>query len=157
MKKIAYLFAMTIILSSCMSTKKSTTYKTKSMDISMFPKAKENQVRHVIELSPLKNEKEYKVEIFITKIVEVDNCNYHLLQGNFVGKSLTGWGYDYYEFHTNGMVSSTLMACPDSKLTKKKVASEAQFLDYNSKMPIVIYTPKGYEVQRKIWTVDKNL
>ncbi len=156
MKKVIYLFVV-LILSSCSSMKNNTVkIKKSNMDISIFPKAKKNMVKHIVELPSVKNQKDFKVEIFVVKKMKVD-CNYHTLQGSFVTKNLTGWGYDYYEFKTNGQVMSTMMACPDGKLTEKEILSETKFLNYNSKVPVVVYTPEGYEVKRKIWRVDNTL
>ncbi len=124
----------------------------KNTDTNMFPKAKQDEVKHIIDLPILKDEQNFKVEVFITKTMEVD-CNYHSLQGSLLEKNLSGWGYNYYIFQTNGKVTSTLMACPDNSLTKKDIASESKLLNYNSKLPIVIYTPKEYTAKYKIWKV----
>lgn len=126
------------------------------MDTSMFPKAQENQVQHIIELPSLKNEKGYKVEVFLAKEMEVD-CNFHSLQGVLLEKDLAGWGYNYYVFQTNGQVMSTMMACPDNVLTKKDVCSESKLLSYNSKLPIIIYTPKGYKAKYRIWNASPDV
>lgn len=129
--------------------------KAKPVDISMYPKAEENQLRHIIELAPLEDEANSKVEIYVAKEMEVD-CNTHSLSGNLDEKELTGWGYNYYVFETNGQIISSLMACPDNTLTKKDVLSQSKLLRYNSKVPIVIYSPKSYEVKYKIWSASKQ-
>ncbi len=154
MKKITYLFLLILVVSSCSSMKNNTSNVKK--DVTMFPKAEKDMVRHIIELPRVKNQENFKVEFFVVKKMKVD-CNYHTLQGSFVQKNLTGWGYDYYEFKTEGQVSSTMMACPDGKLTEKEIQSETKFINYNSKLPIVVYTPKGYEVRRSIWSVNDGL
>ncbi len=160
MKQVLF-FIVVVMISSCatMQTKENlskTNYKrTEPMDISMYPKADENQVRHIIELAPLKNEETVKVEIYLCKEMEVD-CNIHRLEGSLTAKELSGWGYNYYVFETNGKIISTLMNCPDGKLTKKDVMSESKLLRYNSKLPIVVYSPKGYKAKYRIWSVSSK-
>ncbi len=124
--------------------------KTKPLATDMFPRAKKDETQHVITLPAKDNEQEDKVEIFVTKTMKVD-CNHHTLQGLLAEKDLQGWGYTYYVFQTNGDVTSTMMACPDKTLTKKEVASQSLLLNYNSKLPVVIYTPKGYKAAYKVW------
>ncbi len=131
------------------------TISQKTTGTDMFPKARENETQHIIELPALENEQLHKVEIFVTKRMEVD-CNYHSLAGKLEVKELSGWGYDYYLFNTNGEVLSTMMACPDSSLTEKDVISESKLLNYNSKLPIVIYTPRGYQVKYKFWNASSE-
>ncbi len=161
MKQVLF-FIVIAMISSCatMQTKENlskTNYKrTEPMDISMYPKADANQVRHIIELAPLKNEETAKVEIYLCKEMEVD-CNIHRLEGSLAEKELSGWGYNYYVFETKGKIISTLMNCPDGKLTKKDVVSESKLLRYNSKLPIVVYSPKGYKAKYKIWLASPKV
>ncbi|PIF05452.1 MAG: ecotin [Draconibacterium sp.] len=159
MKSIIYLMA-TMVLFSCNSPQKdhkniqkdeaTKAVKAEPMATDMFPNAKKDETQHVISLPAKDNEQDYKVEVFVTKTMKVD-CNHHMLQGELLEKDLQGWGYNYYVFQTNGDVISTMMACPDKTLTKKDVASPSRLLHYNSKLPVVIYTPKGYKVKYKLW------
>lgn len=111
--------------------------------------------QHVIFLPPLKdkNENNLKVEIFGGKTIKVD-CNKHRMMGEFETKTVEGFGYDYYVFKSNGHAASTRMACPDDTLHDKFVYAESITLRYNSRLPIVVYTPKGFEVNYKIWETD---
>lgn len=120
-----------------------------------FPKAKDDMVRHVIFLSKKANESLFKVEIIPGKVMSVD-CNVHTLMGQLEEKDLQGWGYTYYEFTTNGQVISTKMAC-NKPNTNKFVSGKTVLVRYNSKLPIVVYAPKGYEVKYKIWSAGKEL
>ncbi len=128
-----------------------------TMDISMYPKAQENQVQHTITLTPLKNEQDHKVELFLAKEMVLD-CNYHSLSATLTEKNLKGWGYSYYQVATDGNVRSTMMACPESKAKKSEVFSQGFLQNYNSKLPLVIYTPKGYQMKYRVWstTADKQ-
>ncbi len=144
-----------ILLFSC-ATSVPTEKDMNQNTVDMFPKAQKDEIQHIIALPVLDNEEAHKVEIFVTKTMEVD-CNYHLLSGRIEEKELRGWGCNYYLFKTNGNVISTMMACPDNSLTKKDVASESQLLNYNSKLPIVIYTPAGYKVKYKLWNASSEV
>lgn len=119
-----------------------------------FPAAKEGMVRHVIFLKKQKDESLYKVEIIPGKIMNVD-CNHHSLMGTLEQKDLEGWGYNYYEFNTNGLTRSTMMMCNQPN-TDKFVSGETQIIRYNSKLPIVVYAPEGYDIQYCIWKADKK-
>ncbi len=164
MKRIAFLLVIAIgCFSACESPKQqnddtnNTVFKpitSKSVDISMFPEPKENEVQHLIELPPLENEENYNVEIFITKEMEVDRCNEHSLAGLLERNPLDSWGYEYYVFETDGSTLTTLMLCPDETLVKKDVYSKSEMLRYNSRLPIVIYTPKDYNAKYKIWNTS---
>ncbi len=164
MKNIIFLIIIAILYSCSPNAQtqnvkkqnvKTTHTNQKPMDISMFPKAKKDEIQHIVELSPLSEEKNFKVELFVCKKMKTD-CNLHSLQGSWTKKNLEGWGYDYYIFETNGEILSTLMACPDTSLTIKEIKSENQLLGYNSKLPIIIYTPKNYKVKYKLWEADPN-
>lgn len=124
---------------------------TTTHDISMYPAAKAGQERLLIHLPKLENEENYEVELTVGKWEEVD-CNNHSLMGKIQEKNLDGWGYTIYDFETNGQVASTLMACPDRKLENKLIKAKSIKVRYNSKLPIVIYTPEGYEVNYSLWT-----
>ncbi|MDR2950619.1 MAG: serine protease inhibitor ecotin [Dysgonomonas sp.] len=119
-----------------------------------FPKAAEGMVRHVIQLGKKSDESMYKVEIIPGKVMSVD-CNHHSLMGNLEEKDLQGWGYNYYEFTSNGQTRSTMMAC-NKPNENKFVMGQTILIRYNSKLPIVVYAPQGYEIKYRIWKAGKN-
>jgi ecotin len=121
-----------------------------SIDISMFPKAKDGHKLVYIELEPINNETNFQIELYAGKIAEVD-CNNYSLMGKFTETNLTGWGYTYFTFESNGHLRSTMMACPDAEKSEKFVISTSEFMGYNSKLPIVIYVPDSIAVKYKIW------
>lgn len=114
-----------------------------------FPKPTEGMTRCVINLESQGNEAAYKVEIIPGKTMQVD-CNHYSLIGTLEEKVINGWGYTYYEFNTEGKTASTLMACNQPE-TLKFIAGQTKFVRYNSKLPIVVYVPKGFEVKYRIW------
>ena len=124
-----------------------------------WPEASAGMVRQVIQLPEQKNEHDFKVELVIGQTREVD-CNRHSLGGNLETKTLQGWGYDYYVFTPANGMASTMMACPDNKKTSQFIPAtlgENGMLRYNSRLPIVIYTPKDIDVKYRIWQADETL
>ncbi|AUS04079.1 ecotin [Pseudotamlana carrageenivorans] len=148
-----------IVLFSCKAQNNTTTTKnsktemtatTKTHDISMYPEASNDQLRHIINLPATEDDNAFKVELYAGKIGEVD-CNQAFLSGEFQEETVSGWGYPYYNFITNGAIFSTGRLCPDETKYKAFVSTKGELMRYNSKLPIVVYTPKGYEVRYKIW------
>lgn len=118
-----------------------------------YPKSLEGYDRYVLILPEIKNsQKERKVEIIPGVTTEVD-CNKHGLGGRFVEKDVEGWGYSYLIFESDGSVRSTRMACPDDTRRTEVVTGATQLLNYNSRLPIVVFIPKkdNFSVQYRIW------
>jgi len=127
------------------------------LDLSMYPAAQEGFKRVYIQLPVNKNERELKVEVFIGKEQLVD-CNSYFIMGEVKEQTVEGWGYTYYDVASEGQVAGTLMACPGYKKKNKFVhMSHPLLLDYNSKLPIVVYVPAGLEVRYKIWTAGREM
>lgn len=134
-------------------------------NLAPYPKPEKGISRQTIQLAELKNERLYKVELIIGQTLEVD-CNQHLLLGQLQSKTLDGWGYDYYVYEaakspdSGPMHASTMMACPEGKKEKKFVAANVGadgMLSYNSKLPIVVYTPDNIEVKYRLWKAEDNI
>ncbi|EKA9346444.1 serine protease inhibitor ecotin [Cronobacter sakazakii] len=163
MNKISALM-LSLAAAGCISGSVFAAEKT-SENIAPFPKAEKGMVRQVIELPERQDEASYKVELVIGQTLDVD-CNKHQLAGKFERKTLEGWGYDYYTFESaknadgSVMYTSTMMACPDGKKEKKFVTAnlgENGMLNYNSKLPVVVYAPKNIDVKYRLWKADETL
>lgn len=127
------------------------------IDPTIFPAAESGFKKMIIEVPYSSNDSNKKIEFYVGKWMEVDACNTFGLIGTYEQKDLEGWGYNYYVFNTKGDVRSTMMACPDSTLRNLFVSAPAQLVDYNGRMPIVIYVPEGYDVQFKIFKAEDEV
>ncbi|EMC4199984.1 serine protease inhibitor ecotin [Cronobacter sakazakii] len=163
MNKISALM-LSLAAAGCISGSVFAAEKT-SENIAPFPKAEKGMVRQVIDLPERQDEASYKVGLVIGQTLDVD-CNKHQLAGKFERKTLEGWGYDYYTFESaknadgSVMYTSTMMACPDGKKEKKFVTAnlgENGMLNYNSKLPVVVYAPENIDVKYRLWKADETL
>lgn len=127
-------------------------------DFSNFPSPKDGYIRYVINLPSSSKVKDANklVEFYVGKYEQVDNCNSFGLLGEIQMKTLEGFGYTYYEFETEGNIIGTLMYCSDSKRVEKFIKSKSEIIHYNSRMPIIIDVPQGYEVRYKIFVAKEN-
>jgi len=155
-------FAIALIAAACVSTSAFASEPPKEQPlekVAPYPKADKGMKRQVIQLPAQQDEANFKVELLIGKTLEVD-CNQHRLGGQLESKTLEGWGYDYYVFDKVTSPVSTMMACPDGKKEKKFVTAylgDNSLLRYNSKLPIVVYTPENVEVKYRVWKADENV
>lgn len=115
-----------------------------------FPAPQAAQTRWVIQLPPQTNEADWRVELIPGKHMSID-CNHHRLTGKLHTHTVQGWGYDYYTFVTDGNMTSTLIGCPPGSQRHAFVQGESLMLRYNSRLPLVIYTGKAYQLQYRIW------
>lgn len=151
-KKFAMAFALVGLTTSIMAQQ--TVFK---QDISVFPKPEKGYKQMLIEVPHSKSDSQKKIEFTVGKWMEVDGCNSFGLLGTMEKKDLQGWGYDYYVFKTKGDVFSTEMACPQVAKRNLFISGQPEFVNYNGKLPIVIYVPEGYDVQFKIYKAEEDV
>lgn len=122
-------------------------------DLHMFPAASADQQRWVIRLPEVADEHSRKVEILASKQLDVD-CNKVRLAGNLDTADVQGWGYSFHTLHSLKGPLSTMMACPRDQQKHPAavpIQGEGYWLRYNSRLPLVIYTPKDVQIQYRIW------
>ena len=124
-----------------------------------FPPAENGMVRYVIEL-PHKERGEdngFRVEITVGKEMLTDGVNLSRLGGKIEAKPLKGWGFSYYEVAKFGSAATTLIGVPPgTPKVKKFVSMPSMTIPYNSRIPLVVYVPKGGEVRYRIWKASET-
>lgn len=120
-------------------------------ELKAYPEAAAGQTRHVITLPPTQNEDELNVEIIVGQTKTVD-CNRHSLGGELSERVVDGWGYNYYIVPQITAGASTMMGCPPNSERETFVTLPGQtIVRYNSKLPLVVYTPENAEVRYRFW------
>jgi ecotin len=128
-------------------------------ELKAFPAAKDGMQRYVIALPHKERGEEdsFKVEIIAGKEMLTDGVNLVQLANTIKERLLEGWGYTYYELTGPSEAISTMMAPPPGAPQVKKFVSAAPLqIRYNSRLPIVVYVPKGYEVRYRIWSAPET-
>ena len=154
MKKSAVFFIIVLLIISTFSFAQEKNYE--PLDLAMFPKAETGFKQVYIQVPVVENEENYKIELHIGKETSVD-CNQHFMNGQLSEQNLEGWGYTYFKVESDGAISSTKMACLDSKLERKFITLTPQLVRYNSKLPVVVYIPENFSVKYKIFKASDAL
>ena len=129
-------------------------------ELKAFPKAEKGMERFVIELPHRERGEEdsYKVEIIPGKTMLTDGVNRMRVGLSVEAKPLKGWGYTFYQVNGKAIGMSTLMAVPPgTNKVKKFVQGKPLIIRYNSRLPVVIYAPKGTEIRWRIWEAPEKL
>lgn len=122
-----------------------------------FPPAADGQTRHVLPLPKLDDESAAKVELIIGKTVKVDPVNRFFFGGKIEAVNIQGWGFTRYVVEQLGPMAGTRMAPPPGTPDVDrfvKLGGQPHLIRYNSKLPVVVYVPKGAEVRYRIWRGD---
>jgi len=129
-------------------------------ELQAFPPAQEGMERFVIVLPHKERgeEDDFSVELIVGKEMLTDGVNLVRLGDAIEPRTLEGWGYTYYEVSGSSATISTLMAPPEGAPKVKTFVKAAPLqIRYNSRLPIVIYTPRGYEVRYRIWNASQTI
>ena len=121
-----------------------------------YPEPKESYKKVVINLPELKNEKDFKVEIFLTQNIKMKNCE----SGDFNVKlnqkfALPPSRFAYYEAD-NSYESLTYKInddCKDEKL-EKKIYNYPILESYQDRRSFIFYIPKYMNLEYRIWKVE---
>ena len=123
-------------------------------ELKPYPAAKDGMERHVIVLPEKARgiDNDFRVELIAGKTMMTDGVNQQSLGTVIERKTLKGWGYSYYDVIGGGNTMSTRIGVPkDTPKVEKFVHGQSLHIRYNSRLPIVIYAPKGIEVRYRIW------
>ena len=129
-------------------------------ELTPFPQAKKGMARFVIVLPEKKRGEDagFKVELIPGKTMMTDGVNSYFMGASLEPKNLQGWGYTYYEIKGGGAVGSTLIGVPPGQpQVEEFVQGKPLLIRYNSRLPIVIYAPKGFEIKYRIWSASEKL
>ena len=121
-----------------------------------YPPAEAGRTRHVLNLPKQEDEYAFKVELIVGKTIETDGVNNVFFGGAIKEKNVEGWGYPRYDV-TVGPTASTLIGVPPGQPPVAKfvtVGVGPHLFRYNSKLPVVVYAPEGYEVRYRVWKAD---
>jgi len=128
-------------------------------DIKPYPAPEKGYQRWVFRVPPAASEEDRKVQIVVGKMLSVD-CNRTWFGGDLEQKTVKGWGYAYYRLEKAHGPASTRMACPPGQASTEAFVSVrgGGFLQrYNSKLPVVVYVPEGFEVRYRVWAPEANM
>jgi len=127
-------------------------------ELKAFPAPKEGMERFFIVL-PHKDrgeEDSFQVEIIVGKEMLTDGVNLVRLGNTIELRPLKGWGYTFYEMTGSSEILSTMMAPREgAPMVKAFVIASPLYVPYNSRLPIVVYVPKGYEARYRIWKASE--
>ena len=123
------------------------------IDLTPFPEAEAGMTRLVIVLPDMPpEESNYSLELVAGKVMATDGVNQVRMDTSLTAKNLEGWGYTCYEMAGGGRVSSTLMAVPEgTPEVQRFVGGTPLTVRYNSRLPVVVYVPTGFELRYRIW------
>ena len=128
-------------------------------ELKAFPEAREGMERFVIVLPHKERgeEDDFMVELIAGRTLLADGVNQMRLGNAIEPRTLEGWGYTYYEVTGPSVVMNTLMAPPEeAPMVERFVAAAPLRIHYNSRLPIVVYAPEGYEVRYRIWQASET-
>ena len=125
-----------------------------------FPPAEKGMVRRVLQLPKQDDESAFKVELIVGKTVLVDVENRYFFGGQIEEETIKGWGFPRYNVSKLGPMAGTQMAInPDVPKVNRFVTlgGEPYLIRYNSRLPIVVYVPKGVEVRYRVWSAGPEV
>ena len=128
-------------------------------ELKAFPPATEGMERFVIVLPDRERGEEdaFQVELVAGMTILTDGVNRMRLGTTLEPRPLQGWGYTYYQVSGSDVAMSTMMAPPEgAPRVEQFVPGTPIQIRYNSRLPIVVYAPKGYEVRYRIWQASQT-
>ncbi|MBU2898328.1 ecotin family protein [Vibrio hepatarius] len=124
--------------------------KLEQKNIQMYKEAPSGFMRHIVTLSPLVNEYDAKIELMFKKPTMAD-CNVKGWFGELTEETVKGWGYRTYTLDDKLPMASTMMFCNEEPELKMLYSQTQGLMRYNSRLPIVVYTPSEVEMDVRVW------
>jgi len=124
-----------------------------------YPVPETGYQRQVFRVPAVEDEADRKIEILVGKTMAVD-CNRTWFGADLKHHTAEGWGFPYYVLDKVGPAASTMMACPPGEEKSDafvRVQGEGFLQRYNSKLPVVVYVPDGFEVRYRIWSAGTEV
>ena len=124
-----------------------------------FPPAKKGMERFVLQLPAKENEADYRVELIAGKTVKTDPINHYFYSGVIRPETVKGWGFTRYVIDDLGALAGSMMAVrPGTPKVERFITlgKRPYLIRYNSKIPVVVYAPKGVELRYRIWSAQKE-
>ena len=128
-------------------------------DMKPYPVSDQGFERMVFRVPAVADESARKVEIIVGKTLSID-CNQTSFGGRLESRVATGWGYSYFVLENVRGPMSTRMACPQGSGNTEAfvtVGGDGFLQRYNSKLPVVVYVPQGFEVRYRIWAAQEQV
>ncbi|MEY2926939.1 MAG: hypothetical protein RL367_1416 [Pseudomonadota bacterium] len=107
----------------------------------------------VIRLARRADEAQVRVEFYAGQVRTID-CNLVTIPVALARHEVSGWAYPYWKMATPSPAITTLIGCPAGSVHKAFVHGRAEWVDYRSALPIVVYVPVGYGVRYRVWRTD---
>ena len=120
-----------------------------------FPAPAAGEQRWVIQLPARSHEDQFQVVLVPSRLHALD-CNVYRLQGQLLEQVIEGHGYSYYRYEGSPEVVGTLMACPQARKKTGPVYGAGRQVSYNSRLPLVVYLPKGLELSYRLWRAESR-
>ena len=95
------------------------------------------------------------MELVAGQTMMTDGVNRMHLATKIESRPLKGWGYTFYEVTGRPIAASTRIAVPEGTPQKEAFVKGAPLMiPYNSRLPVVVYLPKGLEIRYRIWSAE---
>lgn len=119
-----------------------------------YPEPKEGFKKIELSLPKKSNEKDYKVEFFVTLVRKVAKCSSPSSTVKLERRYLLPNRYVYYEVKNQNIQIVTLMNAECGDKIDKKVYNYPLTEEYQSRSPYIFYIPKDMNIEYRIWKVD---